>query len=236
MLIVSFVQIFQLYRLLTRRLDIDLNQCLQNDLRAKEIVSILKNTKQGLKTYLFNHFKHDDIPIINTLFNYVKNIHGDVLATITSTQPIRVQNMDKTFAFRFWSTSDLVYHTFQYFDLKNLNTCSYVCSTWMYRSMSPSCMHCYCHDYKTYKNMKSMPRTSQRFSQIKYLNTHYETTWKESVEFDFVSSLKKLAILDINISSDSLSLLIKAVNTIANGIKMISVKSRGCCNMDNETD
>ena len=213
-----------MFRLLTQYSDVDLSQCSQNDSRAKEIMSTLKNNKQGLKTYLFKNFKDTDVPIINTLFDYAKNIHGDVLTTITKTQAMRARNMAKTFGFEFWSTSDLVNHTFKYLDLKNLNTCSYVCSIWMYHAMNPLCINCYSHDSKTHKNIKSMHRTLQRFSQTKHLNIQFPTSWKENIEFDFIASLKRLTILDIDISYDLLPTLIKALNAITSGIKMICVK------------
>ena len=139
-----------------RRSDIDLSAWLQNDLRSKEIISILKNDKQGLKTYLFNHFKDNDIPIINALFDYAKNANYDDLATITSTQ--RITYGAQTFSLKFWQTSALILHTFKYLNLKNLNTCSCVSSVWMYHAFNPVCLNSYCHDKKNHENMNNMSR------------------------------------------------------------------------------
>ena len=200
--------------------DIDLTKWLQNNLRAEEIISTLKNDKQGLKAYLFNHFEDDDIHIINELFNHAKNVHGDDLATIIS--PQRITHGAKTFALKFLQTAALILHTFKYLNLKNLNMCPCVSSVWMYHAFNPVCLNYYRHDRKNNQNVNNMSRMLQRFSHIEYLTTAYCTTWQEN--FHFISSLKRVTILEINISSTLLSTLFKALEIIANGIKMISLE------------
>ena len=122
---ISFVKVFQLYRLFKQKPCIDAGPMLQNNLRAKEIISMLKNDNQGLKTYLCKYFRGNDIPIIDALFDCAKNMYYNDLAAITTAQIMR-NGAAEIYASIFWTTSGLIIHTFKFLNLKSLNTCSCV--------------------------------------------------------------------------------------------------------------
>ena len=231
---ISFVQVFQLHRLLIQKPSLakDATKWLNNNVRSAEIVSMLTNDEQGLKTYLVNHFEANDISIINSLYDYAETVYYNELSTIRSTKACAPNNNASKYASIFWSASDLIVYTFKYLRLKSLNNCSFVCSVWMYHAFNPSCLNYYYHGNRNIIDNPS--RTFQRLSNIQWLGTKYNTIWYSHKNTTLISSFKKLTVLTIDISSSLVPTLINSLKKIANQLRKINIESKSyATGMDN---
>ena len=223
----TFVQLFQLHRLFKSKKCIKATNWLDCDVRARKILEQIVN---GLVKYLWTNFQDNDIPIIQTLFDYAASIYANELASITLTRKAYLKHAQNEAGF--WKQDDLVVYTFGYLNLTDLINCSLVNSIWMYAAFNPLCNVKNSFEYIQWpENMNH--RGWQRFCKL----NHLKLGWNYRQYFDAgqnpstvphlsssVSLLKYIKILEITVRAEQLTPTINAIRSIQNQLQMVKLK------------
>ena len=238
---ITFIQLFQLYRLLKSQPSIHSEKWLPTDLRANNIVSWL-NRHRGLTHYLSNHFTQTDIPIIQMLFDDASIVHSDELASVTFSCNIGsdVATADHEYQRKFWKQNDLVIHALQYLRLDDLDNCSLVCSIWLYAAFNPLCLHNYKLLYPLYpfrgkiNGGKDLTATQclkwQRLQRIRYtaLRWYFLCDCEEMRNISLqLCWLKNVIMMEICVLQELFINALIAINEIKNQLLMFKIEFIG---------
>ena len=194
---VTFIQVFQLHQFLKTRSNVTQNiendLCLENDSRCRTIISLLKQNG-GLKNYLSNQFKQNDIALISIIFNHCCKIYSsqfdDILIQIDKNTIGKCQ-------YQVWKQQDLVPLIFKFLNLNEINACSKVSCSWLYHAFNQSCMPLRYYIRRKYPKLQRVVgiRSRQRMSAVKSLRIDWVADWNN---YSWIFSLKRVICLCID--------------------------------------
>lgn len=171
----TFIQAFQLNRFVKTHRCITVHDESDDNSRSNKIISMLKE-KNGLANYFANYFMETDIPIVESLFDYVNELDPsdhDLLRTQPTVSATKNNNNEpKSYGIEFWQQKDIVLHTFKCLDLQSLNICSLISTNWMYLAFTPlSTIYLQINSHQSSRLFKAPnSRLMQRFTKIRRLD------------------------------------------------------------------